>query len=214
MLQQRFTHRDVNFPIFTSPDWGEMGDLKVQIIFTGSPHCSPDSQDTLIWLVLFYNIVPLLWGQNLHNISSPHAHANWMFDFIRMQLVYFLYRSFMDHLFMFWDFPDTTEVLYCFSVFILLHSICLYPHLPHLVEEEAFLLLLTNVHLCGFSICSWCFLPTTPEPLNSAGSWLYNPNTVAWRLYVERLWAESAFLQLIGQSETLLFHSLSYSALI
>lgn len=98
----------------------------------------------------------------------------------------------------------------------------------------------TNVHLRGFSglisvtlfhfsfvldsfssflhspphICSWCFLPAAPDPLPSEGSLLYNSNTVAWHLYVERLWAESAFLQLIGQKETLLFHSSCYSALI
>lgn len=44
--------------------------------------------------------------------------------------------------------------LFCLSVFILLHSISLYPHLPHLVKEEAFLLLLrlANVHLRIFSV--------------------------------------------------------------
>lgn len=211
---------------------GQMGNLRCKSFSLGLPAALQTARTCSF--DLFCNIVSLLWGQNHHNISSLHAHANRMFDFIRMQLVSFLYWRYMDHLFMFGDFLDTTEI-YCFSVSIFLHSICLYPYLSHLVEEEAFLLLLrlANFHLCGFfvlisrilfhftfachsfpsflhsppHICSWCFLPTAPDPLNSAGS---SPTL----LYGVFMWAESAFLQLIGQSETLLFQSLSYSALI
>lgn len=211
MLQQHFTHGDAHFCIFIGPDWGEMGGLKVQIIFIGSPRCSPDSQDTLIWLVLFCNIVSLLWGQNFHNVSSLHAHANWMFDFIRKQRVFFslleVYGSSVHVLGFSWFYSIVSQ---CSSsstpfVYILIFLICLNKKLSSSSSDSP--MFTCVVFLCLFPgfcfpsllsvtfslhsyihppICSWCFLWTAPDPLNSAGSWLYNPNTAAWCRYVER----------------------------
>lgn len=82
-------------------------------------------------------------------------------------------------------------LLYCFPVFIILHYISLYTHLPHLVEEEAFplLLRLANVHLCGFSVLiSGILFPFTyicdafPSFLHSPPSYLLLvlPSNSSW----------------------------------
>lgn len=235
MLQQSFTHRNVHFCIFIGPDWGEMGDLKVQIIFIGSPRCSQTTRthsfDLFCFVILFlycedrtFITFHLFMHMQIGCLTSSGSSL-FIFSIGGLWIICSCFGIFL-------------ILLYCFSLFILLHSICLYPHLPHLVEEEAFLrfLRLVNVHLCGFSVpISGILFPFT-FVCDFFSSFLYSPPSYlllvfpsnrSWSSKFSRkltvqpqhccmasLWAELAFLQLIGQSETLLFHSLSYSALI
>lgn len=129
------------------------------------------NQSAFIWLILFYDIIFLLWEQIIHYIPS-HSYTckfgvwlHWDAACWFPLLGFFVYGSGFSA-------RDAAHVMLCFSALIFLQSIHFCHCLPHLVggwrkadkSKKSFFLpvMLTNIHisvifLCSFP-CLWLFL--------------------------------------------------------